>query len=220
MSNESVEILSLFNNAFDKYHKTALSSSGLVLHLDMQTMHASLINRYPAPHDLLSNKEGSVDILPNGNALCDWGASPFLSEHTWDGSRVVWEAHFADQNALTYRAYKANFTATPSSNPDVLSMAHTKSGPTVWYVSWNGATEVRSWRIYASYNGLDDLELIGCFEKDGFETQIETDSFFAWAIIEAVDGVGNGIHNTTSRVRAALPYTHLSQEVGQAVLAP
>lgn len=196
-----------------------MSSSGLVLHLDMETMHASLVSRYPAPHDLLSHKEGSVDILANGNVLCYWGGSPFFTEHTGDGSQVVWAAHFADQDALTYRAYKANFTATPSSNPDVLSIAHSRAGPTVWYISWNGATEVRSWRIYASPNGLGGFKLIDAFEKSGFETRFEMNSFFPWAIIEAVDKGGNGIRNITSEVRIERPYMYPSRNVGQVVLA-
>ncbi|KAJ5788659.1 hypothetical protein N7457_003649 [Penicillium paradoxum] len=196
----SIEI-SLFDNGFDEWHQTALSSSGLVLRVDMQTMHVSLVHRYLSPRRILTNKTGSVQSLKNGNVFIYWGGTPFLSEHTLDGSRVVFEARLADPTGYWYRGWKANFTTTPTTSPDVYAVSDHISGPTTWFVSWNGATEVRGWRVYASQEELGGYKFIGYFEKTGFETKIEREDFFAWSIIEAVNGIGLSLCNSSAPIR-------------------
>jgi hypothetical protein len=197
--NEDSMVISLFDNGFDEWHQSALSSSGLLLHLDMKAMHASLIQRYVTPQRILTSKEGSVQILNNGNAFVYWGGTSFLSEHenTVDGPRVVFEARLADPTGYWYRTWKANFTTAPATSPDVYALSEYSFGPTVWFISWNGATEVRGWRVYASQQQWSGYELIGYFEKRGFETKIEREDFFAWTIIEAVDGTGVSICNSS-----------------------
>ncbi|OQE11621.1 hypothetical protein PENVUL_c002G01656 [Penicillium vulpinum] len=192
--------ISLFDNGFDGEHQTALSSSGLVLHLDMQAMHASLVRRYITPDGILTSKEGSVQSLENGNVFIYWGGTPFLSEHTLDGSRVVFEARLTDPTGYWYRGWKANFTTAPTTSPGVYAVSESNSGRTTWFVSWNGATEVQGWRVYASQEEWNGYELIGYFEKNGFETTIGREDFYAWAIIEAVDGTGLSIRNSSAPI--------------------
>lgn len=218
VSNETFAIISFYNNGFDDHRKTAESSSALILHLDLEAMHATLVTSYAAPHGHLSYKEGSVDILPNGNALTNWGGSPYLTEHLPDGSRIVFEAQFVNEHATTYRAFKRNFTSIPLADPDVLSTAEFELGSTVFYVSWNGATEVRSWRVYGSQYEADGFELIGSFDKTGFETRFEIDSFFPWVIVEAIDASGRGIRNVTSKVTLLSDNRLVSQQGDQVVL--
>jgi hypothetical protein len=96
-----------------------------------------------------------------------------------------------------YRAWKANFTTSPITSPDVHAVATSKAGPSVYYVSWNGATEVHSWRVYAAKEKADDYNLVDTFQKNGFETRLEIASLLPWAIIEAVNGANEGIRNAT-----------------------
>jgi hypothetical protein len=197
---ENSMTISLFDNGFDQWHQSALASSGLLLRLDLNAMHASLIHRYITPRRILTTKEGSVQILKNGNVFVYWGGTPFLSEHehTPDGPRVVFEARLADPTGYWYRAWKANFTTAPKTSPEVYAMTEYTLGPTVWFISWNGATEVQGWRVYVSQQQWSGYELIGYFEKHGFETRIEREEFFAWTIIEAVDGNGLNICNSSA----------------------
>ena len=180
--------ISLLNNAFDGYHQTALSSSGLVLRVDMDAMHVTLVHRYFSPRGLLADREGSVQPLESGNVFISWGGERSLSEHTLDSSRAVFEAKLEEPTGYWYRSWKANFTTVPTTSPDVYAMSEVIGGPTVWFVSWNGATEVHGWKVYASPQQWGRYEFIGHFEKHGFETRIESEEFFAWTIIEAVDG--------------------------------
>jgi hypothetical protein len=203
--------ISLFDNGFDEFHQTAVSSSGLFLHLDMQAMHVSLLRRYTTPGGILTNREGSVQPLKNGNVFIYWGGTPFLSEHTSDNSRVVFEARLADPTGFWYRAWKASFTTAPTTIPDVAGVSLSVSGPTTWFVSWNGATEVREWRVYASQE-LGGYEFIGFFAKRGFETKIEHEGFFNQAIIEAIDGNGLSICNSS----ASITTVHQSPDRGGA----
>lgn len=191
--------ISLFDNASDEWHETASSSSGLTLHLDLETMHASLIRRYEMPQKILTTREGSVQFLDNGNAFIYWGGTPFLSEHehTPDGPRTVFQAQLADPTGYWYRAWKADFRTAPATSPDVYAVAEYSAGPTVWYISWNGATEVQGWRVYASQQQWSGYELVGYFEKRGFETRIEWNGFFAWTVIEAVDMNGLRISHSS-----------------------
>ena len=215
---ENSIIISLFDNGFDEWHQSALSSSGLLLHLDMKAMHASLIHRYLTPQRILTTKEGSVQILNNGNVFVYWGGTPFLSEHehTPDGPRVVFEARVSDPTGYWYRTWKANFTTAPATSPDVYAIAEYRLGPTVWFISWNGATEVQGWRVYASQQQWSGYELIGYFEKHGFETRIERSDFYAWTIIKAVDAMGLSICNSSTPISTFVQGSR--RDIGQSVL--
>ncbi|KAJ5367250.1 hypothetical protein N7541_001191, partial [Penicillium brevicompactum] len=202
---EASVVLSVFNNGYDGSRQTAGSSSGLLLRLNMTTMHVSLIHRYPAPHGFLSHKKGSLQILPGGNAFASWGGTLNVSEHAPDGSHTVFQANLIDEShgAHVYRVWKANFTTAPATSPDVKAVAISKTGTTVWYVSWNGATEVQAWRIYAAQDPSIGYKLIGSFPKEGFETRLEIKGSFPWAIVEAVNGAREGIRNTTVSLQTA-----------------
>ncbi|KAJ5871305.1 uncharacterized protein N7529_003658, partial [Penicillium soppii] len=197
--NDTSAVLSVFNNGNDGNKQTANSSSGLLLQLDLINKHASLIRRYPAPNGYLSRKKGSLQILPGGNAFTHWGGTLNVTEHSPDGSHTVFQANIVDrdQGAYMYRAWKANFTTSPITSPDVHAVATSKAGPSVYYVSWNGATEVHGWRVYAAKEKADDYNLVDTFQKNGFETRLEIASLLPWAIIEAVNGANEGIRNAT-----------------------
>lgn len=57
----------------------------------------------------------------------------------------------------------------------------------VFYVSWNGATEVRYWNFYASDASTGPWELIGTANKTSFETDHSLSGTMGWAYAEALD---------------------------------
>ncbi|OQD84213.1 hypothetical protein PENANT_c013G00806 [Penicillium antarcticum] len=174
--------ISLLNNANDEHHQTALSSSGLVLRIGMDTMHVTLVHRYYSPQGLLADREDS------------------LTEHILDDSHMVFETKLEDPTGYWYRNWKVNLTTAPATSPVVYALSEVTGGPTVWYVSWNGAIQVHLWRIYASQEQWDGYQFVGNFEKVGFETRIESEEYFAWTIIEAVDGAGRALRNSSVSV--------------------
>ena len=122
-----------------------------------------LVRDYRSPHHLTSVVFGSMQALSNPKSqdnikqasfLIGWGVSPEFTEHTVDGeivrdvlySRLDPEKSFAGSGSVSsYRVYKNSWHGYPTWPPDI---AITRDGSL--YVSWNGATEVRSWVLYRS----------------------------------------------------------------------
>lgn len=66
-----------------------------------------------------------------------------------------------------------------------------KKGKTVVYVSWNGATDVQSWKVMAAQES-DEFEKVDTVPRNGFETEIRLDAAPEKVFVEAVGGVGDG----------------------------
>jgi hypothetical protein len=74
---------------------------------------------------------------------------------------------------------------------------------TVFYVSWNGATNVASWRFYARSSEGGSPVLVGETTKTDFETMYIAEGYLDWVSVEAVDRDGNHlgkseVHRTTA----------------------
>ncbi|KAJ5310290.1 uncharacterized protein N7443_002751 [Penicillium atrosanguineum] len=202
--NQTHTILSLFDNGSDNYRNTSSTSAGMILALDHRTNTSNILNRFEAPgKGLLSTSQGNTQMLPNGNVFIGWGENPSVSEHTADGS-VVYIATLKDQNAMNYRAFKWNWTATPSVPPDVFAQASSPNAPFTFWASWNGATEYNSWNFYGSKSNSDPLVLLGSVTRQGFQTTFTFPQFYSHALAEAVSADGTGLRNSTI-ITVALP---------------
>jgi hypothetical protein len=137
-------------------------------------------NFYDHQYPVSSAAQGSFFSLPNGNALTGYGSEPYIKEFGPSGD-VRWSAQFAGYNlGQSYRSYKQEWHATPSTRPslvvskatakDDLAQCAGKSSSLRGYVSWNGATDVEQYRVYAG-SDANSLKLLGDFEKKGFETK-------------------------------------------------
>ncbi|MEO6169272.1 MAG: arylsulfotransferase family protein [Chitinophagales bacterium] len=112
---------SMFNNA---NYQIPQASSAKVYSLDQVTKTATLLWEYVHPkvdnYYVYGRAMGSVQLLPNGNWLIDWGLLSFpniqpplpnipnLTEVDSAGS-IVWELRFKDSTLVTYRAFKFDF---------------------------------------------------------------------------------------------------------------
>ena len=162
------------------------------------TMTSDLVQAYGAPDPsggLLSASQGNMQVLPNGNVFLGWGSNAYVSESTADGSPVFY-ADFASTGALHYRAYKFNFTATPSDSPALYTYALNTSASTTFYVSWNGATEVASWTFYSGLTA-NNLTQVGNTKKIGFETVATRPDFYAYTVVAAVASNGSELRNSS-----------------------
>jgi hypothetical protein len=61
-------------------------------------------------------------------------------------------------------------------------------------VSWNGATEIATWRVLAGGNA-DDLKPVAEVAKDGFETTTRIEAA-AVVAVEALDSRGEVLHRS------------------------
>lgn len=192
--NSTTTIISFLNNASDGTNSSADTSSALFVALETSTspMTARVINHYDRPDKNLTHLRGNVQLLPNSNVFVGWSTNGYISESTPTGECVL-EARFASMRFANYRAYKFNFTSSPSEPPTLKAFAF--GAPpgtisTIFYVSWNGATEVASWNFYGSKDPAAGLILVGRVPKSGFETMFTFAGYIPNVFAEAVDADG------------------------------
>ena len=214
--NETHTIISVFDNAkgADKQSPSSEHSSGKVIALNTETMTADLLKHYDHPQDKYAYRRGNFQILPNSNAFLCWSEQSLQSEHKEDGT-IIMEARMLPDWIGTYRGFKYEFVGLPNQPPDVNSSAighgHTEnSTKTLVHVSWNGATEVKSWKLHkTTEKGATEVELTSA-EKDGFETAIEYEGFAAFVVVE---GIGkNGASLGKSKIVKTELAAHMSED--------
>jgi hypothetical protein len=208
--NTSTTIISIFDNASDQFNQSSAYSSGKVIHLDHTTSHATLLKKFIAPNEAISDSQGNLQIFDKSNfetsnAFCGWGSEPWISEYTPDG-KMVQAGHFAYYpSSMSYRSFKFNYTTDPTDAPAAYVYAHNKTAKTVVYVSWNGATEVRRWTVYKGESKSGPWKSVGTVKKNGFETVWTAPGYQAWTLVEAVDADGRGLRNLTRGVETFVP---------------
>jgi Arylsulfotransferase (ASST) len=159
-------------------------SRGITVRLDAKNMTATLVSEDVHSPALAASFEGNVQALSDGNSFVGWGQQPYFSEFNAQG-QMVFDGRFVGANS-SYRAYRFPWTGMPSGGPAVA--ASTSGGTTNVYVSWNGATQVASWRVLAG-PAPDALEATVTATKQGFETQIQI-AAAAYVAVQALDAAG------------------------------
>ncbi|MBV8430264.1 MAG: aryl-sulfate sulfotransferase, partial [Solirubrobacterales bacterium] len=160
-------------------------SRGLELYLDLRHHNAHVFKQWHHSPALSAFFEGNVQQLPDADEFVGWGQDPYFSEYDQRG-RTILDGRFVS-NTASYRAYRFAWTGTPAAPP---ALSATASGNRItWYVSWNGATAVSSWRALAG-STPDDLRPVASARKTSFETSIGTPRE-AYAELEALDASGH-----------------------------
>lgn len=197
--NDTTTVLTIFDNASNGVITTTEESSGKLIALDHNSGVATMISNttFPGSGGILATSQGNTQLLGNGGFFHTWGNNPYFSEHSANGTAVLL-AQFATGTAQNYRAFSADWNATPSSTvPDVYAYALTTNASTRAYVSWNGATSVSSWRFYGAQNVGEGFEAVGETDKNGFETFWQAPIFYQWIRVEALDADGNTLRNSS-----------------------
>ena len=88
---------------------------------------------------------GDTQPLPNGNVFIGWGSEPYFSEFSPSG-KLLLEGELPGPD-LTYRATLDQWTGLPLDPPAGAALSSGAAGTV--YASWNGATQVVSWRVLA-----------------------------------------------------------------------
>ena len=140
-------------------------SKGFIFRINEKKKSATLVRKY-AFGNRLSPSQGNTQILPNGNIFVGWGSLKYCTEFAPDG-KVLWDMTYSAVN-VTYRCYRDPWTGRPVEG--AIGVKSETDGPDsrVW-VSWNGDTRVRTWRVLA---GGADLSLVAQAPRAGFETTI------------------------------------------------
>lgn len=163
-------------------------SRAITLDVDENAGTASLAGSLERPKAALSPNMGNYQAMPGGKAFVGWGGSSGYTEYHADGS-VALDAEIAD-GMNSYRSFRKEWTGTPTDDPEVAGVVG-QDGPTDVYASWNGATEVASWRFLAG-DDRGSLEPAGEVPRTGFETKLDlpADADPAYVAVEALDSDG------------------------------
>ena len=177
--------ITLFDNYGPKDEEDR--SRAMVLEVDEETMEAGLVREYFAPAGMpIADTQGNVQVLPNGNVFVGWGSEPFLSEFSEDGE-LLFHAAFAPWGE-SYRAFRLPWSGRPDDDPTMTTEGGRGDKVTL-YASWNGATDVASWQVFAG-PGPEELELVDSVPRHGFETVIEVATTEPYVGVRAEDRSG------------------------------
>jgi hypothetical protein len=163
-------------------------SRGLVLKLDQSTHAATLVAQYSGGGKFESEYMGNTEPLSNGSMFVGWGSEPYFSEYSRSG-KLLFEGEFPRPD-ITYRATLEQWVGLPLSPP--VGVARQTDGKTTVYVSWNGATQVVSWRVLAGPSA-SLLAVVTTTAKSGFESAIPVPQSYKSFKVEALDANGRVI---------------------------
>lgn len=160
------DTLTLFDN--EDSPAEASESSALTIALDTSASTATLVTRLTHPGTpILSNSQGDVQELANGDTFVGWGDVADASEFSASG-QLTFDLHLPT-STTSYRAFRFPWSAQPQSRPAIA--ASTDGQQTHVYASWNGATNVASWQVLAG-STPGSQGVVGTYPDTGFETSI------------------------------------------------
>jgi hypothetical protein len=139
-------------------------------------------------------------VLPDGHVFVGWGSNEYFTEFDRSG-RILLDVRFGSGESDSYRAYRFPWVGHPTDRPAVA--ARWARGRAFVYASWNGATEVRSWRVLAG-ESRGRLRAIAEAPKHGFETRIAVPAGSRYVQVQALDERGRALRAS----QAVRPTSH------------
>jgi hypothetical protein len=190
--------ISVFDNGGSPFEEpySQTHSRGIVLEVDKQTNTERVVQEFDHSPQLQAASQGNVQLQPDGGWFIGWGQEPYFSEFNASGE-VVYDAHmwaeekveYKQRETESYRTYKFAWKATPHTPPSIA--AESKAGDVDVWASWNGATEVSSWRLLGG-STPESLQTVSTTAKTNFETSILATAQ-SYVKVQALDSAGNVI---------------------------
>ena len=187
-------VISVFDNGSNGFNQTQPWSTAIIISLNHKEHTAKTLRVYDPP-DIpgmgrhIAKSQGNFQQLSNGNHVFGWGNDAFWSEHTSDGT-LCFYGTVGWTNVMNYRVHKFdNWIGLPLTKPALWTHSRDETEMIV-YISWNGATEVRHWTIYASNDRNGPWTQTTTMPKTGFESITRLDSFARYTYAEALDQDG------------------------------
>lgn len=173
--------------------------------LDFATHEARLTSQITHSPPLLAASQGNVQTLSDGNLLVGWGGVPQISEYTQSGS-LLFDAHLP-YPMIFYRAYRHPWSGQPAAPPSIVATKNNTGEEVIVHASWNGATDVASWRILTA-SSPQSLQSQQTVPSSGFETTAIVPKKYehsAYAQAQALSASGQ-VLGTSTAVKVA-PYS-------------
>lgn len=216
-SEQGVDTISLFDNG--RTHNQILSpySRGLIITIDHTKKTAHYAAEYYTPGALQQSiLAGSIRVMDNGNVLVSWGKTGCFSEYlpkatgVYAHSAPVFEACVLDDGSpALYRVQKtAGWIGKPQTRPAITAYSRERQR-TVAYVSWNGATQVHTWRLYGCPEETTEeqskCKIVTEGPKEGFETTLGPAQGFWPSVYAEALGLGGEVLGKTEMASTFVP---------------
>jgi hypothetical protein len=157
--------------------------------LDFKTHRARLVTAFTHPNaPLLAASQGNAQTLESGNTVVGYGGVPAISEYA-PGGALLLDASLPYDMAF-YRAFRFPWSGRPLSAPAVLAALNNTGEETIVHASWNGATDVASWRVLAG-RSTGSLTAQATISVSGFESSTTLPERYARVAVQALDSAGH-----------------------------
>jgi hypothetical protein len=180
-------------------------SRGVRIALDYKTHEARLAAAYTHPNSpLLAPSQGNMQTLPDGNSVVGYGGVPAIGEYAAKGSSLLFDAHLPFDMSF-YRAFRFPWSGRPLSPPAVLAGLNDTGEETIVHTSWNGATEVASWRVLAGRQAGSLTAQATILTGGDFESSTTLPEKYAYVAVQALDSAGHvlGVSKTVQPISYA-----------------
>jgi Arylsulfotransferase (ASST) len=186
-------LISVFDNGSDPPKEK--QSRGLLLDPDLATHTVTLVKQFVNPtKTLLASSQGNVLSLPGEDWLMGYGGLPNFTEY--DSSGHVLLDGTLGKSVQSFRTYLSPWSGRPTTTPSVVAAAG-GAGSIAVSVSWNGASEVASWRVLAGATPAA-LAPVASAAKAGFQTTISAVTAGPYVAVQALDSAGAVIGTSAS----------------------
>jgi len=179
--------ISIFDNG--SYPKVHPQSRAIIVKLEQQSHTAALLGELTHNPPIVSESEGDVQALSNGDWFVGWGQYPEFTEFSPTG-QVLFDARLPP-SVRSYRDLRFPWSGLPAHPPTFVLLASAKGGGTV-YASWNGATGVALWRVLAGASATA-LSTVAEAPRSAFESSIAVPAgtLGPYLAVQAIDASGN-----------------------------
>jgi hypothetical protein len=175
-------------------------SRAIVIALNQATRTATLARQLiHSGTRILTQSQGNAQALPEDEEFVGWGEVGFASEFSPAGA-LDFDMHLPPGGS-SYRAYRMPWSANPAHAPVLAAAAGAGTGAsTVVYASWNGATAVTGWRVFAG-RSPQALTAVGQFPRTGFETEMTVPGTLHYLAVQALDSAGQVLGSSRAVLR-------------------
>ena len=164
---ESGGLISVFDNGSSPPEEK--QSRGLLLDPNTTTRTVTLVKAFTNPaRTLLASSQGDLISLGDGNWLMGYGGLPDFTEYDANG-RVLLDGTLG-LDVQDFRTFLAPWNAQPGTTPAIA--AQSSSGRVTVEASWNGATDVSSWKLLTGSSAAS-LSAVATAPASGFETTLQ-----------------------------------------------
>lgn len=192
-SDAHTHYISLFDNAArskghrgDDTDSVRDRSSAKILRLDTKTWEASVVKSVSSPDGLLALSQGNAQTLSNSNIFVGWGQAGAVTEFRAKDDKPIFHAYLDSgdigRGVQSYRAFRFPWRGYPRESPAIVALLDEGPGDGASvHVSWNGDTEVATWKVYATLSSCTHsswtwwscrAQLLQEAKRTGFETVI------------------------------------------------